>query len=43
MKKTPILVDTKRMFNVMEVENLDVIYISVGYVKNSDMSDSGGM
>ena len=43
MKKPPILVDTKRMFNATDVENLDVIYISVGYVKNSDMFDSGGM
>ena len=41
MKKTPILVDTKRIFNATKVENLDIIYISVGYLKNLDMSDSG--
>ena len=43
MKQTPILVDTKRMFNATEIENLDVIYSSVGYLKNSDVSDNGGM
>lgn len=40
MKKKPIIVDTKRIFNSKNIEKLGIIYISVGYVENSNLSNN---
>jgi UDP-N-acetyl-D-mannosaminuronic acid dehydrogenase len=42
MKKKPIIVDTKRIFNPKDIEKLGIIYISVGYVENSNLSTNMG-
>lgn len=39
MIKKPIIVDTKRIFSSKHIESLDMIYISVGYSKNSNLSN----
>ena len=36
----PIIVDTKRILNSDDIENLNMIYISVGYLGNSVISNS---
>jgi len=38
MIEKPIIVDTKRIFNSTDVENLNMIYISIGYLGNSNLS-----
>ena len=39
MIKKPIIVDTKRIFNSKHIESLDMIYISVGYDGNYNLSN----
>jgi len=39
MIKKPIIVDTKRIFDSKHIESLDMIYISVGYDGNSNLSN----
>lgn len=40
MIQKPIIVDTKRIFNAREIENLNMIYVSVGYPESSQISNS---
>lgn len=39
MIEKPIIVDTKRIFNSSDIENLNMIYVSVGYLGNSTISN----
>jgi UDP-N-acetyl-D-mannosaminuronic acid dehydrogenase len=40
MIEKPIIVDTKRIFNSSDIENLNMIYVSVGYLGNSTIPNS---
>ncbi len=40
MRQKPIVVDTKRIFNSKNIEKLGIIYISVGYVGNLNLSNN---